>query len=84
MPNHPEMTLIASKIKGNIEQKTSDSVFELTGPTVVDSIVKGSACAVAASNVVCKQGLFVQKKYQYPNEGRKHWTVEQAVGNIVD
>ena len=84
MPNHPEMTLIASKIKENIEQKASDSVFELTGPTVVDRIVKGSTCAVAASNVVCRQGLFVQKKYQYPDKTNVHWIEGQRNGSIFN
>lgn len=74
---HSVIKAISDKIKINIDTKKNCSIFEITGPIVVDSIVAGSTCKIELPNRVCKQGIFVQKKYQYPDKSQLHWVEEE-------
>lgn len=39
----------------------------------------GTGCRVEPANLVCKQGIFVQKKYQYPDKTQVHWIEEEKM-----
>ena len=83
-PGHPIIDKISRQIKVNIERQDSNSIYDLTGPVVVERIITDTQCEVRPANLVCKQGIFVQKKYQYPDKTQVHWIEEEKKGGIYN
>ncbi len=83
-PEHEVLARIADAIRTNIEEATLTSVYKMTGPTVVDRIVKASpGLRVEDYRGYCTQGQFTNKRLQYA--GKKHgaWWTEQKANGIL-
>lgn len=82
-PKHPVMEEIAVAIVNNIEADSIRSVYDMTGPTVVDGIAGKSNVPIEPSNSVCRQGQFTRKVFQYPDRLKGYWANEEKKGPIV-
>lgn len=82
-PRNRLMKEIAHRILENIQQNTIESVFDMTGPTVVHDIVSREGGEVDVARMVSRQGLLTSKIFQYVDKPRGHWGVEQLDKKIV-
>lgn len=83
VPGNPVFKTIADRICKNIAEGSISSVFDMTGPTVVDAIASVMPVRTAPYNVVCKQGLFTNKRFQYPDDKTRYWVTAQMQTAIV-
>jgi mannosyltransferase OCH1-like enzyme len=82
-PGNSLMKEIANQILANIQQNTIESVFDMTGPTVVHATVSREGGEVDLARMVSRQGLLTSKIFQYADKPRGHWGVEQQDKKIV-
>jgi mannosyltransferase OCH1-like enzyme len=80
---HPLLATIARRIVENIRANEITSVYDLTGPTVVDDLVRGAPVNIEPSQSVCRQGQFTKKVFQYPDKLKGYWAKEQLERPIV-
>lgn len=76
-PGHPALRAIADRIIENIEAGTFKSVYHMTGPTVVDTVVKELGLPVRNFRGLCTQGQFTNKRAQYHGTSHRTWSEEQ-------
>ena len=74
---------IRDRIVSNIHSNSLKSVFDMTGPTVVDIVAGCAAVEVERSKLVCRQGQFTKKVFQYPDSLRGYWAREEEKKPIV-
>jgi mannosyltransferase OCH1-like enzyme len=84
VPGHPLFVTIAKKIVENVQANTLTSVYDMTGPTVVDALVDAGPYNVEPSRYVCRQGQFTKKVFQYPEQLKGYWAREQEKRPIVE
>jgi mannosyltransferase OCH1-like enzyme len=82
-PAHPLIEEMAARIVMNINANTLQSVFDMTGPTVVHEVAKGKSVYTEANRLVARQAMFTSKKYQYPDNLSGYWVKEQKEREIV-
>ena len=82
-PKNRLMMEIAQQILANIQQNTIESVFDMTGPTVVHAIGGREGAELDVARMVSRQGLLTSKIFQYADKARGHWGVEQQDKKIV-
>lgn len=82
-PGNPLLQRMVDKIVANIVENTLDSVYDMTGPTVVDAIAKQAGVTPANYQRVCTQGQFTNKKSQYVDKPNGTWWTEQSQKSIV-
>lgn len=82
-PGNPIFKTIADRISTNIAENSIKSVFDMTGPTVVDAVASVFPIHTAPYNLVCKQGIFTNKAFQYPDDKTRYWVTAQAQMDIV-
>jgi len=82
-PNNPILKAIADRIVENIKNDAITSVYDMTGPTVVNAVVDTSRAHIEPYNVICKQGLFTNKDFQYPDSRKHYWATAQGLTSIV-
>jgi mannosyltransferase OCH1-like enzyme len=81
-PGNEVFADIRDRIVKNIRANTLRSVYDMTGPTVVDDIAGAAGVVIEHCKTICRQGQFTQKRFQYPDyEG--HWAREQEQKPIV-
>lgn len=83
VPNNPILEAIADRIRENIKDNSITSVFEMTGPIVVNIVANTLPVHTASYDIVCKQGLFTNKKFQYPDDHTRYWVTAQMQTDIV-
>lgn len=81
-PGNTIFKQIADKIIENIAADRITSVYDMTGPTVVDAIADTTSVKIEPHELVCRQGQFTKKAFQYPDK-RGYWVVEQIQTSIV-
>jgi mannosyltransferase OCH1-like enzyme len=82
-PGHPLLAATAHRIVENIQANEISSVYHMTGPTVIDELAGNAAVCIESSTLVCRQGQFTRKVFQYPDKLRGYWVKEQAERPIV-
>jgi mannosyltransferase OCH1-like enzyme len=82
-PGNPLLQRMVDKIVANIADNTLASVYDMTGPTVVDAIAKEAGVTPANYQLVCTQGQFTNKKSQYVDKPNGTWWTEQSQKSIV-
>lgn len=83
-PGHPLLARIADAVRVNIDEGTLTSVYTMTGPTVVDRIVRCSpGSRVEDYRGICTQGQFTNKRLQYAGKKDGAWWTEQKVNGIL-
>ena len=83
VPGNPFFKKLADRIAENIAADTISSVYDMTGPTVVDVVAEGASIHVEPHDLVCRQGQFTRKSFQYPDNKKGYWVLEQARTDIV-
>jgi mannosyltransferase OCH1-like enzyme len=82
-PENPIFKNIADQIVKNIAGGTITSVYDMTGPTVVDTIAGAASVQVQPHKLVCRQGQFTNKLFQYPDNKTGYWAKEELQTHIV-
>lgn len=80
---HPALQLMADRIAQNIEEGTITSVYDMTGPTVVDAVVKETQARIRNYREICTQGQFTNKRAQYADKKDGAWWEAQAKASIL-
>ncbi|MEH6950949.1 glycosyltransferase [Nitrobacter sp. NHB1] len=83
VPNNSIFKVIADRIIENIKDDSITSVYDMTGPTVVNAVLAGMRAHIESYNVICKQGLFTNKDFQYPDSRTHYWATAQGLTSIV-
>ncbi|MCP3460409.1 glycosyltransferase family 32 protein [Bradyrhizobium sp. CCGUVB23] len=65
-PAHPVLTAVVGKMVENITSNAIKSVYDMTGPTVIDLVAGNSPVPIEPFRSVCRQGQFTRKSFQYP------------------
>lgn len=82
-PNQPLMQEIADRILRNVQENKLVSVYDMTGPTVLDFLASREGVTIESYRGVCRQGQFTSKHFQYPDKLRGYWVKEQEEKSIV-
>jgi mannosyltransferase OCH1-like enzyme len=82
-PAHPVFAEVACKIVDNITSNTIASVYDMTGPTVVDLVAGRLSVRAEPFGTVCRQGQFTKKSFQYPDALKGYWAREEEKRPIV-
>ncbi|MDR3449268.1 MAG: glycosyltransferase [Alphaproteobacteria bacterium] len=82
-PGNPILIELCERIVRNINNRASTSVYSLTGPAVLEAIVKERGVACLNYKSACVQGQFTSKKGQYIDKLNGAWTTAQAIQPIV-
>jgi len=82
-PGHPALQLMADRIAQNIEEGIIASVYDMTGPTVVDAVVKELGLPIRNYREICTQGQFTNKRAQYADKKDGPWWEAQAKASIL-
>lgn len=59
------------------------SVYDVTGPTVVDLVAGRLSVRAEPFGTVCRQGQFTKKSFQYPDALKGYWAREEEKRPIV-
>ncbi|MCP3381229.1 mannosyltransferase [Bradyrhizobium sp. CCGUVB4N] len=82
-PAHPVLTAAVGKMVENIVSGTIASVYDMTGPTVIDHVAANSPVRIEPFRSVSRQGQFTRKSFQYPDRLKGYWAREEEKGPIV-
>ena len=82
-PAHPLLAVVADRIVSNIKSNTIASVYDMTGPTVIELVAGNSSARIEPSRTVCRQGQFTKKSFQYPEHLSGYWAYEEKMRPIV-
>jgi len=82
-PGNPTMIEIRRQISENIRENTLTSVYHMTGPTVVDQVVRQRDVTIRPYRQVATQGQFTNKLFQYADKKGGTWGQEQQDRSIV-
>jgi len=77
-PNNPILQDIAKQVLINIETESSDNVYDITGPGVFNSVLRGRLVNTGDYQDICNQGNFTNEYFQYIDKPQGKWTKEQA------
>jgi mannosyltransferase OCH1-like enzyme len=82
-PGNPVLQAACDRIVRNITAAELTSVYDLTGPTVLDAVVKEAGIAPISYKLACTQGQFTNKRGQYLDKPNGAWSVAQQATPIV-
>jgi mannosyltransferase OCH1-like enzyme len=82
-PGHPVLAEIAAKIVANISANRIASIYDMTGPSVINEIASKANVRIEPSRLFCRQGQFTSKTLQYPDKLKGYWAREEEKRPIV-
>lgn len=80
---NPLMQEVAAQILRNIQEGQLKSVYDMTGPTVLEHTADRPGVHIQASRYIARQGQFTTKKLQYPDKLKGYWVNEQKEKSIL-
>jgi mannosyltransferase OCH1-like enzyme len=83
MPSNPILEDIARQVMINIETESSDNVYDITGPGVYNSVLRGRTVHTGYYQDICNQGNFTNEYFQYIDKPQGKWTKEQVKLSVV-
>lgn len=72
-PGNPHLELVIKTMLANINRATSNNVFELTGPAVLNGALQGLNVPSAPYRLTCYQGSFTNEFFQYVDHPQGKW-----------
>ncbi len=78
-PGNPVLQEVCARIVKNINENSTTCVYNLTGPVVLDAVVKERGVPCLDYKQACIQGQFTNKFGQYADKPHGVWTVAQKV-----
>lgn len=82
-PGHPVLQAACDRIVRNITEGALTSVYDMTGPTVLDAVVKEAGIVPLSYKRACVQGQFVNKRGQYRDKPGGAWADAQQTMPIL-
>jgi mannosyltransferase OCH1-like enzyme len=82
-PNNPILEDIARQVMINIETESSDNVYDITGPGVYNTVLRGRTVHTGYYQDICNQGNFTNEYFQYIDKPQGKWTKEQVKLSVV-
>ena len=82
-PGHPAVREIADRIVENINAGRHSCVYTMTGPIVVQGVVREFGLPVIDNRALCTQGQFTNKNAQYAENAHRPWAEEQELRPIL-
>ena len=76
-PNNPNLAAIIEQIVENIENESSENVYDLTGPGVFNKVLGDRNVPKRYYLYTCNQGNFTNEYFQYIDKPQGKWTKEQ-------
>lgn len=76
-PNNPNVQAIIDQIVENIENDSSENVYNLTGPGVFNKVLGDRNVPKRYYLYTCNQGNFTNEYFQYIDKPQGKWTREQ-------
>ena len=83
VPNNPVLKEVCARIVKNINTNSTDCVYNLTGPVVLDAVVRELGVECLQHRDVCIQGQFTNKFGQYADRPEGVWTVAQKLKPVL-
>ena len=77
-PNNPHLSAIIDQIVENIENDSTENVYDLTGPGVFNKVLGGLPVPRRYYLYTCNQGNFTNEYFQYLDKPQGKWTKEQT------
>ncbi len=82
-PGNPVLEEVCRRIVQNINEEQLTSVYAMTGPIVLDAVVKERGGASINYKKACTQGQFTNKKGQYADKPNGIWTIAEKTESIL-
>jgi len=82
-PNSPQIAEMISIINRNIEENVLKSVWDITGPSVFNTALRGKDVQIEHRTTVCVQGLITNEFFQYLDRPAGKWTKEQQTKRVT-
>lgn len=82
-PGNPILQEVCARIVRNIRENASTCVYTLTGPSVLDAVLKERNVEGLNYKKVCVQGQFTNKFGQYADKPDGVWTIAEKRGPIL-
>ena len=82
-PRNPRLDLVVDRILENISGRSSNNVFELTGPSVLQRALSGQDVPTTYYAQTCFQGSFTNEFFQYVDHPDGKWSDVQNRMSIL-
>lgn len=82
-PGNPDLEAIALQILHNIETRSSENVYDLTGPGVFNAVLDKALVAQSYYKDTCNQGNFTNEYFQYIDKPQGKWNKEQQQTPLI-
>jgi mannosyltransferase OCH1-like enzyme len=82
-PDNPHFGRMIELVMANIKERRLKSVYELTGPRVLNRVLDKQAVNTAYYRYTCNQGNFTNEYFQYIDKPQGKWTRLQKKIDIV-
>lgn len=82
-PGNPVLAEVCARIVQNINAGVLPGVFEMTGPVVLDAVIKEWGVKYISYKKICVQGQFTSKKGQYADKPDGVWTIAQKLKPVL-
>ena len=82
-PGNPLIKALIDEALCRIENPTTNNVYHLTGPGLMDDLFAGVTCTTARVEEVCLQGNFTNKFFQYMDKPGGDWVTAKKTISAV-
>lgn len=82
-PGHPDIWRLIQRVISNIEESTSNNIYDLTGPGVFNEVLGSEGVPTAYYLTTVNQGNFTNEFFQYIDKPQGKWTKEQHKVSVL-
>lgn len=82
-PGNPNLARLIEQVVKNIEKRSSNNVFELTGPGVFNHLLDKDKVPTVSYRYACHQGSFTNEYFQYIDKPQGKWNRQQRHTPII-
>lgn len=82
-PNNPRLQRLIDRVVQNIQSRSSDNVYNLTGPGVFNEVLDSASVPTTYYLTTVNQGNFTNEFFQYLDKPQGKWTKEQHKVSVL-
>jgi mannosyltransferase OCH1-like enzyme len=82
-PNNPRLQRLIDRIVQNIRERSSENVYNLTGPGVFNEVLSSEDVPTTYYLTTVNQGNFTNEFFQYIDKPQGKWTKEQRKVSVL-
>jgi len=82
-PNNPRLQRVIDRIVQNIRERSSENVYNLTGPGVFNEVLSSEDVPTTYYLTTVNQGNFTNEFFQYIDKPQGKWTKEQHKVSVL-